>query len=144
MTQNDGDAAGAGGVGTVQYMAPELFKLKPLYATASDVYALGMVAWELASGEVPYDGVNKFAIPIAVKNGERSEMPSETPAEFAAAIEQCWAQEATKRPSAAAAFKLFRALQADNQQSSDTPSKTRAKDMRMPSEHPMMRVDSNW
>ena len=93
-----------------------------------------MVAWELASGEVPYDGVNKFAIPIAVKDGERPEMPSETPAVFAAAIEQCWAQEPTKRPSAAAAFKLFRALQADNQQSSDTPSKTRAaaKDMRMP------------
>jgi serine/threonine protein kinase len=35
-------AAGGGAVGSVRWMAPELFSLKNRYASASDVYALGM------------------------------------------------------------------------------------------------------
>ena len=31
--------------GTLHYMAPELFGLKPRYSQASDVYAYGLLAW---------------------------------------------------------------------------------------------------
>ena len=33
--------------GTVQYMAPESFGLAPLFSTKSDVYAFGILYWEL-------------------------------------------------------------------------------------------------
>ena len=42
--------------GTIAWMTPELFSLKPKYSPLSDVYAYGMTAWELASRELPYRG----------------------------------------------------------------------------------------
>jgi predicted ATPase len=40
--------------GTMAYMAPELFQGEP-YSQASDLYALGLIAFELFSGKFPYD-----------------------------------------------------------------------------------------
>jgi serine/threonine-protein kinase len=48
-------AAGAGGVaGTPTYMAPEMFHAEVSFR--SDVYALGMTAFELLAGAPPFKG----------------------------------------------------------------------------------------
>jgi serine/threonine protein kinase len=91
--------AGGSSVGTVAWMAPELFGLKPKYANASDVYAYGMTAWELASREVPYEGVVYDEIKSAVRAGEREDIPSECPQSFAALIQSCWSSDARLRPN---------------------------------------------
>ncbi|CAO3568989.1 unnamed protein product [Mortierella alpina] len=47
----------SGGGGTLQWMAPELLQNPPHYTDKSDVYALGMVMWEMASEcTQPYRG----------------------------------------------------------------------------------------
>src|SRR5688572_32042438 len=36
-------------IGTLPWMAPELFLLKPIFGRKSDIYAYGMILWEIAS-----------------------------------------------------------------------------------------------
>lgn len=109
VTKETGEGRSA--VGTVQWQAPELHSLKPKYSPASDVYALAMVAWEVAHEQVPFiEAPNPVAIVEAVKGGEREEIAEHVPEAFAQAIRDCWAQDAAQRPSAREAAKLFSAV----------------------------------
>ncbi|XP_063933219.1 uncharacterized protein LOC135145023 isoform X2 [Zophobas morio] len=50
-----------GGGGTYVYMSPERLK-KETYSFSSDIWSLGVVLWELASGEVPWCGSTNVAV----------------------------------------------------------------------------------
>lgn len=50
MRKNDGFS------GTIAYMAPELFTSKPTAVKATDVWALGVTIYEMATGELPFCG----------------------------------------------------------------------------------------
>ncbi len=51
------------GWGTPSYMAPEQFRgLFRDYGPYTDLYALGMVVWQLTTGELPFDGDDVIAI----------------------------------------------------------------------------------
>jgi serine/threonine protein kinase len=102
VSQNSDEREGA--VGTLAWMAPELFvekPQKPPYSQKSDIYALGMVFWEIASGEVPYRHVRYDAvIKYHVTEGSRLSIPKDCPKEIATLIERCWAQKPEERPTA--------------------------------------------
>jgi hypothetical protein len=106
-SQSVSPAQGGHSVGTVQWNAPELHKRKPAYSEKSDIYALGMVAWELAAYRIPFEGVSQYVLPQEVAAGEREDIPDDTPEGFADAIRTCWAQSPDDRPNAKAANKLF-------------------------------------
>jgi len=82
-------------------MAPELFKLSPLYSVKSDIYAYGIVLWEIAAREDPYvDCTSAMLIRECVKDGDRMSVPEETPKAFEKLIQDCWAQVPDQRPTA--------------------------------------------
>ena len=92
----------AGISGTIAWSAPEQFsigKRKPKYSEKCDVYSLGMVLWELATGELPYEGETSESIRAAVKSGDREEIPDQVPAFFRDWITLCWDQNPQNRPS---------------------------------------------
>ncbi|KAG0250836.1 copper transport protein ctr1 [Actinomortierella ambigua] len=88
--------------GAFRWMAPELFALRPEYSTKSDMYALGMVMWEMAANStMPFQRqADNQTVMIFVKSGEREELPCDTPVEYRKWVERCWAQNPLERPEA--------------------------------------------
>lgn len=90
-------------VGTVPWMAPELFARRAVCTKKSDIYSLGMTFWELASRKIPFrDATSPALIPGWVKGGEREEIPKDCPAKLASLIQACWNEAPDNRPDATA------------------------------------------
>ena len=92
-------------VGRILWMAPELFGRKAKNTEKSDVYALGMVLYELLTHKLPFqdDLVGKKAeavIPGWLKDGDRPDIPNYGANSFKDLIEQCWHQDSDTRPTA--------------------------------------------
>lgn len=92
-----------GRVGSVAWMAPELFNDTSRYSSATDIYALGMTFWEIIALNPqlknPYSTWNHVHIPMRVQNGEREVIPIDCPVDFRAIIEDCWQSEPSLRPT---------------------------------------------
>ncbi|KAF9160295.1 hypothetical protein DFQ26_005701, partial [Actinomortierella ambigua] len=89
--------------GTVRWLAPELLRAaKPSYTNKSDIYALGMVMWEMAAMcALPFKNIdNNFVVAEAVHGGEREQLPDNTPLDYQRWVELCWRQDPSDRPQA--------------------------------------------
>jgi hypothetical protein len=84
-------------VGTVQWMAPELFERKAKYTQKSDIYSLGMTFWEIASRQIPFsDAENNAMISVWVGQGERETIPEDCPKKYKSLIFSCWKGQGDK------------------------------------------------
>lgn len=94
--------------GTLGWMAPELFEEKASATQASDIYAYGMILWELIIRPycVPFKGLAPAALMSAkLSRGEKQEtLPEQCPPKYSELIRWCW-QTPEKRPSAEQATK---------------------------------------
>ncbi|KAF9167943.1 copper transport protein ctr1, partial [Actinomortierella ambigua] len=88
--------------GTLRWMAPELLTEKPVHSASSDIYAFGMVMWEMASNRTkPFaHQENDTQLAAYVRSGGRETIPDDTPAEFRLWIDRCWDQDPANRPKA--------------------------------------------
>lgn len=90
-------------VATLQYMAPESMHSSS-YTTASDVYAFGVVGWELLSEQPPFEGKQEFnLIESVASNKEKlclSKIKDKVPSELKDLLAQCMSYEAVQRPNA--------------------------------------------
>lgn len=50
-------------VGTVQWMAPEVIQGKAYYESA-DIYSMGLVIWEMLTGQCPYEGMKQMEVSV--------------------------------------------------------------------------------
>jgi serine/threonine protein kinase len=84
--------------GTPLYMAPEIDDTAD-YGFAVDVYAFGVLVYEIMTGEEPYKELRgPLAIHKAVRAGRRPPIPNSLPKDLRQLIERCWAQEPKDRP----------------------------------------------
>ncbi|HTE56201.1 MAG TPA: serine/threonine-protein kinase [Kofleriaceae bacterium] len=86
--------------GTPLYLAPELWRGEPA-TRRSDVYALGVLLYELASGAAPHDGVSIDRLSVLVEEEAAAPIASRAPslpAELAGLIDACLSRDPARRP----------------------------------------------
>ncbi|KAG2487488.1 hypothetical protein HYH03_013907 [Edaphochlamys debaryana] len=87
--------------GTVAYMAPECFGRGRLLNAAVDVYAFGILMWELLHCLAPHSKADPKDLPRqVVRHGLRPEFHPLAPPEFSALAARCWAPQPERRPTA--------------------------------------------
>lgn len=85
--------------GTVTHMPPELLRSGVL-GPATDVYAFGVLLWEMYTGSRPWPGMSHGQVIQAVSVEHRKLfVPSDTPADLAELLNDCMATEPKLRPS---------------------------------------------
>ncbi|MDN3478711.1 protein kinase [Curtobacterium sp. APC 4022] len=96
-------------MGTVQYLSPEQASGHPA-SPSTDVYSLGIVAYECLAGRRPFTGESQVAIAMAHINDQPPALPGTVPEPVAALVMSCIAKKPADRPATAA--NLARAAQA--------------------------------
>jgi len=90
--------------GSLAYKAPETYSANNPYTDKADIFALGLIFWEIATCFVPYEGYDPSLIMSSVILGERLKIPSTCPMEFQKLIELCWSHNHNNRPTANIVF----------------------------------------
>ena len=107
---------GGGAKGTPAYMAPELLDSNT-FTEKTDVYAYGMVVFEVLAGDLPWAGLGypQIITQVLVK-GSRPPPPEGAPADLVALMQRCWDHEPDARPT-------FAAIKAELRGGPDTPAR---------------------
>lgn len=87
--------------GTLPYMAPELLRGQRGDQRA-DIWALGVLLYEMVSGRRPFTGSTGFELSAAILSQPPDALPSSVPASLRAIIERCLAKNPDDRYRAAA------------------------------------------
>jgi len=87
--------------GVMPYLAPELLSGRGSYYQATDVYAFGMIMWEITSAEKPFHEMkHDTQLALRICQGRRPEITKETPSFYRDLMVKCWHADPTKRPPA--------------------------------------------
>ena len=100
------------GAGTLQYMAPEKLQGQAGGGRKADVYAYGMVVYELWTGEVPFAGLDQFQLQKRVLAQQLPTMGESVPAHAAMLVRACWRRDPDQRPEAAMVAPLLASMAA--------------------------------
>ncbi|RKO92716.1 SerineTHREONINE-protein kinase Mst4 in complex with an quinazolin [Blyttiomyces helicus] len=86
-------------VGTPLYMAPEIIMNEP-YTTKVDIYSLGVMCIELATGRAPRHDMHPMDVLYAIPTTPSPKLVGDWSAEFKEFVDKCLMKNPKKRPTA--------------------------------------------
>lgn len=86
--------------GTLPYMAPEVLRGHPP-TTQSDIWALGIVLYEMIAGRRPFVGDTNASTSAAILRDPLPPLPADTPHGLARVVNRCLEKEEASRPRTA-------------------------------------------
>lgn len=96
-------------IGNPRWRAPEITRGER-YSSQVDVYAFGLILWELVSGKIPFFEMDGTPASIHAADGKRPEMPPDCPGLWAELIQRCWQDNPAKRPTFAQVLDILPTL----------------------------------
>jgi serine/threonine protein kinase len=90
-------------IGTAHYMSPEQATGQPA-TSASDIYALGVIAYEMFVGRRPFDADTPLAVSMAHVHAAVPDLPADVPREVVELIRESLSKDPASRPPSAEAF----------------------------------------
>ncbi len=97
MTQSTAPLTGEGTIaGTIGYMAPEVLDGGRADERA-DIWALGVVIYEMITGVLPFKGGSGFALASAILKDPLPPLPADLPLGFQTVVQLCLAKEPSQR-----------------------------------------------
>jgi eukaryotic-like serine/threonine-protein kinase len=105
-------AATSDTVGAVSWSAPEIILCQgQRHTPQTDIYALGIVMWELLTCALPFEGLEIPQVIEQLVGNQRPPIPDPIPPGFPAAyvtlMTRCWDKDPANRPSAAEAHQCM-------------------------------------
>src|SRR4029077_5300949 len=95
-TQGVATETSAGLTGTLPYMSPEQLEGKDA-GPRSDIWSLGVMLYEMATGTRPFRGENLYRLCTAIIQEPMPPLPRNVPAGLAAVIKRCLQKEPSRR-----------------------------------------------
>jgi len=90
-------------MGTVQYLSPEQASGHPA-SPSTDIYSLGIVAYEALAGRRPFTGESQVAIAMAQINEQPPDLPASVPEPVRRLVLSCISKKPADRPASASAL----------------------------------------
>ncbi|HWQ02862.1 MAG TPA: protein kinase, partial [Candidatus Nitrosotenuis sp.] len=107
--------------GTLLYMAPELFRGQAADAR-SDIWSLGVMLYEMASGRVPFGGKTGYELTAAILRETPPPLPAAISAGLRGVIERCLMKEPAQRYQRAGELRAaLEALSSDRRSGESVP-----------------------
>ncbi len=96
QTRSQESSANEGGIGTMLYTAPEVFRGEPT-DVRSDIWSLGVVLYEMTSGERPFGGKTTYEVISRILHEQPKELPAGVSPVLKAVIDKCLMKAPTER-----------------------------------------------
>ncbi len=84
-------------LGTVDYVAPELFETNRKADTGTDLYSLGVLLFEMVTGQLPFTAENQIAL-VTMHMNARPPVPSSIAPHIPAAVDRVILRALAKKP----------------------------------------------
>ncbi|UZO03360.1 uncharacterized protein OCT59_023767 [Rhizophagus irregularis] len=87
-------------LGVVPYIDPKKFSLQPYSLNKkSDIYSIGVLLWEISSGQPPFKNLSSYGLIVHLPQGLRETPIPDTPTAYVDLYIKCWDGEPDNRPN---------------------------------------------